>query len=203
MLFCQLLFLWNFSRLWKDIIRNSHYIVACHAPLSMGFSRQEYYSRLPFPSLGDLHNSGTEYGSPALQAGSLPFEPPGKPTSFPNQWEGTAQTLRSFPNDVSQRFPQCSLFTGIKQSSWGVCFHFVDIVNLIIGLFFPLFSETQSQIWGSPLAIIQHLWHALCIFLALSHFSFPFSFFHPLFLHLPFFPLDKCSLNLFWQAVSE
>ena len=52
--------------------------VAHQVPLYMEFSRQEYYSRLPFPSLGDLHNSGTEYGSPALQAGSLPSEPPRK-----------------------------------------------------------------------------------------------------------------------------
>ena len=43
----------------------------CQAPLSMGFSRQEYWSGLPFPSPGDLPNSGIEPGSPALQADSL------------------------------------------------------------------------------------------------------------------------------------
>ena len=53
--------------------------VACQAPLSMGFSRQEYWSAQPFPSPGDLPNPGTEPGSPALQADSLPSEPPGKP----------------------------------------------------------------------------------------------------------------------------
>ena len=42
--------------------------VACQAPLSMGFSRQEYWSGLPFPSPGDLPNPGIEPGSPALQA---------------------------------------------------------------------------------------------------------------------------------------
>ena len=41
------------------------------APLSMGFSRQEYWSGLPFPSPGDLPNPGIEAGSPALQADSL------------------------------------------------------------------------------------------------------------------------------------
>ena len=51
--------------------------VACQAPLSMGFSRQEYWSGKPFPSPEDLLNSGTEAGSPALQADSLPSEPPG------------------------------------------------------------------------------------------------------------------------------
>jgi len=46
----------------------------------MEFSRQEYWSRLPFPSPGDLLDSGTEPGSPASQADSLPSELPGKPT---------------------------------------------------------------------------------------------------------------------------
>ena len=45
------------------------------APLSVGFSRQEYWSGLPFPSPGDLPNPGVEPGSPALQADSLPSEP--------------------------------------------------------------------------------------------------------------------------------
>ena len=48
---------------------------ACQAPPSMGFSRQEYWSGLPFPSVGDLPYRS----SPALQADFLPSEPPGKP----------------------------------------------------------------------------------------------------------------------------
>ena len=56
--------------------------VARHAALSMGFSRKEYWSGLPFPSPGDLPNTGTEPGSSALQADSLPSELPGKPTKF-------------------------------------------------------------------------------------------------------------------------
>ena len=48
--------------------------IACQAPLSMGFSRQEYWNGLPFPSPGDLPNSGIEPRSPALQADSLPTE---------------------------------------------------------------------------------------------------------------------------------
>ena len=54
-------------------------IAACQAPLSMEFSRKEYWSGQPFPSPGDLHDPEIEPGSPALQAGSLPSEPPGKP----------------------------------------------------------------------------------------------------------------------------
>ena len=45
----------------------------------MGFSRQEYWSGLPFPSPGDLPDSGTEPGSPTLEADALISEPPGKP----------------------------------------------------------------------------------------------------------------------------
>ena len=48
--------------------------VAYQAPLSMGFSRQEYWNGLPFPSPGDLPNPGIEPRSPALQADSLPSE---------------------------------------------------------------------------------------------------------------------------------
>ena len=53
--------------------------VARQTPLSMGFSRQEYWNGLPFPSPGDLPNPGIEPGSPALQADALSSEPPGKP----------------------------------------------------------------------------------------------------------------------------
>ena len=53
--------------------------VACQAPLPMEFSKQEYWSRLPFPSPGDLPDSWFEPWSPALQVDSLPPEPPGKP----------------------------------------------------------------------------------------------------------------------------
>ena len=53
--------------------------VARHAPLSMEFSRQECRSGLPFPSPGDLSDPRIEPRFPALQADSLPSEPPGKP----------------------------------------------------------------------------------------------------------------------------
>ena len=53
--------------------------VAHQAPLSMGFSRHEYWSGLLFPSPEDLPDPGTEPGSSALQADSLLSEPPGRP----------------------------------------------------------------------------------------------------------------------------
>ena len=53
--------------------------VANQVPPSMGFSRKEYCSGLLFPSPGDLPSPGIGLGSPALQADSLPAEPPGNP----------------------------------------------------------------------------------------------------------------------------
>ena len=61
---------WPFVTLWT---------VACQAPLSTEFSRYEYWSGLPFPSLEDLPDPEIESGSPALQADCLPSELLGKP----------------------------------------------------------------------------------------------------------------------------
>ena len=55
--------------------------VACQAPPSMGLSRQEYWSEVPFPSPRDLPNPEIKPRSPALQPDSLPFELPGNPKS--------------------------------------------------------------------------------------------------------------------------
>ena len=63
----------------------------CQAPPSMGFSGQDYWSGLPFPSPGDLPNPGIKPRSPALQADSLPCEPQGGFTirgqQRPNFWK--------------------------------------------------------------------------------------------------------------------
>ena len=65
-----------------DLARYSQFVTpwtgAHQAPLSMGFSRQEYWSGLPFLSPGDLPNPGIEPRPPALQADTLTSEPPGK-----------------------------------------------------------------------------------------------------------------------------
>ena len=53
--------------------------IAYQSPQSMEFSRQEYWSGLPFSSPGDLPDPGIEPGSPTLQADALPSEPLGKP----------------------------------------------------------------------------------------------------------------------------
>ena len=56
--------------------------VAFQAPLSTGFSRQEYWSGLPCPPPEDLFDPGIEPTSPALQVVSLLTEPPGKPDAL-------------------------------------------------------------------------------------------------------------------------
>ena len=57
----------------------TQWTVAYQAPLSMGFSGQEYWSGLPFPSPGGLPDPGIEPRSPSLEADTLTSEPPGKP----------------------------------------------------------------------------------------------------------------------------
>ena len=74
-----LLFLFSFS-----VVSNSFetpWTVAHQAPQTMGFSRHEYWSGLPLPPPGDLHNLGVKPMSPASPAGRIfTTEPPGKPT---------------------------------------------------------------------------------------------------------------------------
>ena len=76
---------------------------AYQAPLSMGFSRQEYWSGLPFPSSGDLPYPGIKPRSPALQAGVLTSEPPGKPLpreeAHSNRGNGDIDVLRALETD--------------------------------------------------------------------------------------------------------
>ena len=63
------------SHVWLFV---SPWIVACQAPLSVGFSRQESWSQLPFPSSGDLPNPEIKHESLALQADSVPVKLSGK-----------------------------------------------------------------------------------------------------------------------------
>ena len=98
--------IWLFAPPWS---------VAHQTPLSMEFSKQEYWSGLPFPSPRDLPDPGTEPGSPAMQA-SLPSEPPRKPT----------KDLDISPNKVST-WPISTLkcasvqFSSVAQSCLTLC----------------------------------------------------------------------------------
>ena len=79
----------SFSNAWKWKVKvkslscvrlfATPWTAACQASLSMGFSRQEYWSGLPFPSPGDLPHPGIEPKSPALAGRFFTTEPPGKP----------------------------------------------------------------------------------------------------------------------------
>ena len=70
---------WKVKSLSRVQLFATPWTIAYQAPPSMGFSRQEYWRGLPFPSPGDLPDPGIKLGSPAFQADTLTFEPPGKP----------------------------------------------------------------------------------------------------------------------------
>ena len=99
---CTLQGKWKWSR--SAVLDSAApWTVAHQAPPSMGFSRQEYWNRLPFPSAGDLPDPGIEPRSPALQAGALTSEPPGKP------WCGIkCSFLFSEPGSTCQHSHFCS-----------------------------------------------------------------------------------------------
>ena len=65
------------TKLWLTLVTPG--TVFLQAPLSMGFSRQEHWNGLPFPSPGDLSDPEIKPVSPVLQVDSLLTEPPGKP----------------------------------------------------------------------------------------------------------------------------
>ena len=81
--------------------------VACQAPLSMGFFREEYWSGLPCPPPGDLPNPGIKPRSPALQSNSLPSEPPGKPmlSTSPREEGAGPGALAGCPPTLPCRVP--------------------------------------------------------------------------------------------------
>ena len=76
---CACMYTLSESEVTQSCLFATPWMVTYQALLSMGFSRQEYWSGLPFPSPGDLPNPGIEPGSPALQTDALPSEPLGKP----------------------------------------------------------------------------------------------------------------------------
>ena len=104
----------SLSRVW---LFGTPWTVAYQAPLSMWFSRWEYWSGLSLPSPGDLPDPGIEAGSPALQVASLPSEPPGKQAS---RWR-----FQYLPEDQGlQNFLSWWLKTLIPETAWdplGIC----------------------------------------------------------------------------------
>ena len=78
----------------------------------MGFSRQEHWSGLPFPSPGDLPDPGIEPASPELQADSLPSEPPGKPILLSKLGKMVALLLKSEDSVRTIKKQKAKLQTG-------------------------------------------------------------------------------------------
>ena len=90
----------------------------------MEFSRPEYWSGQPFLSPGDLSNSGIEPRSPALQADSLPSEPPGK------------------PKNTGAGIPSPGIFP-TQESNWGLL-HCRQILEGIVGEFFTVLATREA-----------------------------------------------------------
>ena len=92
--------------------------IAHQALLSMGFSRQEYWSGLPFPSPGDLPNPGIEPRSLALQADALTSEPPGKPQGLAHVIQNSR--LQPNPKLLKQKRKKEVLVREMKPGSFGL-----------------------------------------------------------------------------------
>ena len=106
--------------------------VAYQAPLSMGFSKQEYWSELPFPSPGDPPNPVIEPGSPASQVDSLPAELLGKPL---------------FCHNISQFVPFCyyNLNPGSHHLSSGMMVRMVTMIYFIIAAMGNEYMRRESE----------------------------------------------------------
>ena len=93
--------------------------VAYQAPPSMGFSRQEYWSGLPFPSPGDLSDPGIKPGPPEFQADALTSEPPG------NQDTLNGVNTRSPVVKEPQILPASYWSSNVKWKCWDYCQQYV------------------------------------------------------------------------------
>ena len=145
----------SLSHVWLFV---TPWTVVCQAPLSMEFSRQEYWSGLPFPSPGDLPNPWTEPVSPALQVDSLLSEPPGKPCNREcllfNRFLGGCITFKCLETWLfgPPLVLLCLPFSCCWWSWWRVCW--------FIGM--HTFAEVHSKercVWGvvvSDTWIMQH-----------------------------------------------
>ena len=117
---------------------SSPWTMARLVPLSMGFSKQEYWSGLLFPSPGDLPDPGIKPGSLALQADSLPSEPPGKATG--SRWRavcspGCPQSCKGENldqlNSRAQLFPRPALHRCLCSLHRCLCF-LRDVISFVI-----------------------------------------------------------------------
>ena len=130
------------------------WISACQAPLSMGFSRQEYWSGLPYFPPGDLPDPGSEPESPMSnlrwQAGSLPLAPPGK--SQRERYLGSAEA------------PACSTqrrSLGENQGAWTVGAHSLWIIAGSLSHSYQIYSKF-SWLYFKSISRIRPFHHLRC-----------------------------------------
>ena len=134
LLFSQLSCVWLFVTPWT---------IARQAPLSMGFSRQKYWSGLPFPSPGDLPDPGIKHASPPLIGGFFTTEPPGKPRGI-LKWSANLHRAEGSRKLIYTQ----SLAVWGRLSSF---LHFLVVfLSREFGLCFPL-----RRIW-SRIALLAH-----------------------------------------------
>ena len=137
---------WLFATLWT---------IAHQSPLSMGFSRQEYWSGLPHPAPGDFPNPGIEPLSPALLAGSLPSEPWGKPRISP-----ILEPKIGYRNMISLACPPHSVLSTMLGCTYYWRFSYLQDHKYqltehetLIYLFSWLLSPLATYIWNSIISL--------------------------------------------------
>ena len=108
---------------------------ASQASPSVGFSRQEYWSGLPFPSPGDLPPSGIEPRSLALQADSLPAEPAGKPRYVMTMIE------------MNQVISLCQSWEPVSSSKWSALISSYWMLGSILNFLHSEVQLTYSQLY--------------------------------------------------------
>ena len=146
--------LWVFSGDFNCLV-GSH--LRLHGLLPLGssvhrISQQEYWSGLPFPSPGDLPQPGSEPRSPALQADSLPSEPPGEPMDVPVHCLGScldAASPEALPWPVSAQQPSFikSLFNTYSFSPMGqlVCIPVGILIDFSLLLLLLVFVSLSTR----------------------------------------------------------
>ena len=142
----------HFSRVQLFV---TSWTVALQAPLSTGFSRQEFWSGLPGPRLGDLPHPGIKPGSPALQADSLPLSHLGSPTHIIHHTYSIVRELNmqaqgaikkkviTADSDCSHEIKRCLLLGRKVMTNLDRIFKSLDItlptkVRLIKAMVFPV-----------------------------------------------------------------
>ena len=154
---------------WKAIEKKlcpTLWTVARQAPLSVGFFRQECWSRLPFPPPGDLPDPGIELESsvsPALQADSLPAESSGKPNMLKCRYNLKSFSFKPGGTNIATYWPspKTSFIWLINLLKKGISGRYGKTRGFFIKIHFQVFFRNLKiqPAWGhAPLAIVHWPW---------------------------------------------